>query len=113
MIDIYEETQVNNGLPSFHCSDYPAQGLQQIFHRHANMPMSKITRLANLRVGQLLEIGNGAIFGSINDNNNDNIYVTSENGAKISSISHSNGTILVGQLHESQAKWVRVGKPVW
>ena len=69
----------------------------------------RLYRLANLRVGQLLEIGNGAFFGSINDNNN--IYETGENGAKISSISHSNGPILVGQLRESQAKWVRVGKP--
>ena len=68
----------------------------------------RLYRLANLRVGQLLQIiGNGACFGSINDN----IYETGENGAKISSISHSNGPILVGQLRESQAKWVRVGKP--
>ena len=37
--------------------------------------------------------------------------MTGENGAKISSISHSNGPILVGQSRESQAKWVRVGKP--
>ena len=62
-------------------------------------------RLANLRVGQSLEIGNGAIFGSMIT------YETGENGAKISSISHSNGLILVGQSCESQAKWVRVGKP--
>ena len=31
------------------------------------------------------------------------VYETGENGAKISSISHSNGPILVGHLRESQA----------
>ena len=44
---------------------------------------------------------------------NDNVYVTGENGTKISSKSHSNGPILVGQLRESQTKWVRVGKSVY
>ena len=68
------------------------------------------TRLANLRVGQLLEIGWRWAWG--NFWLNDNIYVTSGNGAKISRISHPNGPILVDQLRESQAKWVlRVGKP--
>ena len=43
---------------------------------------------------------------------NDNIFETGGNGAKISSISHSNGPNLAGQLRESHAKWVRVGKPV-
>ena len=55
----------------------------------------------------MLEIGNGAISSSVNDN----IYETGENGAKISSISHSNGPFLVIQLRESHAKWERVGKP--
>ena len=32
-------------------------------------------------------------------------------GLKFPSISDSNGPILVGQLHESHAIWVRVGKP--
>ena len=42
---------------------------------------------------------------------NDNIYEIGENGAKISSISHSNGPILVGQLRESHAEILRVGRP--
>ena len=42
---------------------------------------------------------------------NDNIYETGENEAKISSISHSNGPILVGQLRESHAEILRVGRP--
>ena len=41
----------------------------------------------------------------------DNIYEIVENGAKMSIISHSIGQILVGQLRESHAKWVTVGKP--
>ena len=63
-------------------------------------------RPANLRVGQLCEILNEAIFGSMIT------YETGENGAKISSISHSNGPILVGQLRESHAEILRVGRPV-
>ena len=39
--------------------------------------------------------------------------MTCENGAKISSISHSNGPVLVGQLRESHAEILRVGGPVW
>ena len=60
-----------------------------------------MNRLANLRVGQFLEIGNGAIFGSMITYMR---LVTGGNGAKISSISHSNGPILVGQLRESHGK---------
>ena len=66
------------------------------------------------RGGQTCQPQSGAIAWDWRRGNfwlNDNIYVTCENGAKISSISHSNGPILVGQLRESQAKWVRVGKP--
>ena len=64
-----------------------------------------MSRPANLRVGQLREIVNGAIFGSMIT------YETGENGAKISSISHSNGPILVGQLRESHSEILRVGRP--
>ena len=42
---------------------------------------------------------------------NDNIYETGENGAKISSISHSFAPILVGQLRESHSEILRVGRP--
>ena len=62
--------------------------------------------LANLRVGQLREIGNGAIFNSM-------IFVRLvKMGQKSHAFlsSHPNGPILVGQLRESHTKWVRVGK---
>ena len=42
---------------------------------------------------------------------NDNIYKTGEKGAKISSISYSNGPNLRGQLRESHAAILRVGRP--
>ena len=42
---------------------------------------------------------------------NDDIHETGENGAKITFISHSNGPIFVGQLRESHAEILRVGRP--
>ena len=38
-------------------------------------------------------------------------YDTGENGAKTSSISHSNGPILEGKLREFHAEILRVGRP--
>ena len=63
----------------------------------------------NLRVGQMHVIWDVTNFGSMIIYIY--IYVVGKSGAKFSSISHSHGPILMKQMRESHAKWMRVGKP--